>query len=280
MDATMDPIHVDEVDEVDDIKVNKKINIANDITTNTATNTITNTITNTTTNTPDGDATDGDATDGYPTDGDATTTGNKSTTEQEYEVDFAKPLLWQVGHLGKHYNSWLRRIKLGSFTMFQNPYVEYGLTQFQFLPFWVIWAWYISSSCCLGWVFTGIMAWTLLEYSMHRFIYHFNPKDNYWLITFHFIIHGCHHKFPKDIKHTITPFSITMVIYLALNAISFLHCNFIAGILLGSVWYEISHYLLHKNVFNQAHTRHHYKDDTKNFGVTSLFWDHVFGTLA
>lgn len=39
---------------------------------------------------------------------------------------------------------------------------------------------------------TGI--WTLVEYVIHRFIFHMKPANNYYLITLHFLLHGQHHK--------------------------------------------------------------------------------------
>ena len=42
---------------------------------------------------------------------------------------------------------------------------------------------------------SGIPIWTFLEYVLHRFLFHLEPKDNTpWLITLHFFLHGQHHK--------------------------------------------------------------------------------------
>lgn len=41
----------------------------------------------------------------------------------------------------------------------------------------------------------GIGLWTFLEYSLHRWVFHVNVENgNKYLITFHFLIHGLHHK--------------------------------------------------------------------------------------
>lgn len=41
----------------------------------------------------------------------------------------------------------------------------------------------------------GLLLWPLIEYTIHRWLFHLQPPDN-WpiLITLHFGIHGLHHK--------------------------------------------------------------------------------------
>lgn len=44
-------------------------------------------------------------------------------------------------------------------------------------------------------VILGFFIWPLIEYSVHRWIFHFEPPSNSpILITLHFTIHGLHHK--------------------------------------------------------------------------------------
>lgn len=41
----------------------------------------------------------------------------------------------------------------------------------------------------------GMLLWSLMEYLLHRFLFHMKPPSNsYYLITLHFILHGQHHK--------------------------------------------------------------------------------------
>ena len=52
----------------------------------------------------------------------------------------------------------------------------------------------------------GIIWWTFIEYTLHRFVFHLEPFDdtnskilakfidNRYYITFHFLLHGQHHK--------------------------------------------------------------------------------------
>lgn len=41
----------------------------------------------------------------------------------------------------------------------------------------------------------GMFLWSLIEYFIHRFLFHMKPSGNsYYLIMLHFAIHGQHHK--------------------------------------------------------------------------------------
>lgn len=41
----------------------------------------------------------------------------------------------------------------------------------------------------------GVVVWTLLEYSLHRWVFHMEPSgDSKLFIYVHFAIHGLHHK--------------------------------------------------------------------------------------
>lgn len=52
---------------------------------------------------------------------------------------------------------------------------------------------------------TGMFIWTLLEYIIHRFIFHMKPANNYYLITLHFMLHGQHHKVRVEGQLDIVP---------------------------------------------------------------------------
>ena len=61
--------------------------------------------------------------------------------------------------------------------------------------------------------------------------------------------------------------------------------NLFAGGLFGYICYDLTHYFLHhKNLpawwrdLKKYHLQHHFMDYQVGFGVTSRFWDRVFGT--
>jgi 4-hydroxysphinganine ceramide fatty acyl 2-hydroxylase len=48
--------------------------------------------------------------------------------------------------------------------------------------------------------FIGNIIWTLLEYTLHRFLFHIDEwlPDHPYFLTLHFLLHGVHHYLPMD----------------------------------------------------------------------------------
>lgn len=46
----------------------------------------------------------------------------------------------------------------------------------------------------------GNIIWTLLEYGLHRFLFHIDDllPDANWALVLHFLLHGIHHYLPMD----------------------------------------------------------------------------------
>jgi sterol desaturase/sphingolipid hydroxylase (fatty acid hydroxylase superfamily) len=136
---------------------------------------------------------------------------------------------------------------------------------------------------------SGLLFWTLTEYVLHRFVFHFQPKTT-WGKRLHFIFHGVHHDYPNDALRLVMPLSVSVPL-----AISFYFLfkwllptdfvsAFFAAFISGYLFYDISHYAIHHANFKNAfwkklkdhHMHHHYSDATKGFGVSSNLWDRVF----
>lgn len=47
---------------------------------------------------------------------------------------------------------------------------------------------------------TGVLTWTLLEYTLHRFLFHMDDQlpDHWFAFLLHFTLHGIHHYLPMD----------------------------------------------------------------------------------
>jgi len=142
-----------------------------------------------------------------------------------------------------------------------------------------------------GLFLAGTFVFTLVEYTMHRFVFHIGTKTKK-REKFQYTIHGVHHEFPKDKERLAMPpiMSITISTVLLFVFKIFLGemvFSFLPGFLVGYAWYLFMHYILHsykapKGMFNfmwANHAVHHYKDQTKAFGVTNPVWDLIFGTL-
>lgn len=107
----------------------------------------------------------------------------------------------------------------------------------------------------------GVLTWTLLEYTLHRFLFHIQTKS-YWLVlylwlcnikkknefhheadsvsfqtlfffranTAHYLLHGCHHKHPQDGLRLVFPPTATAILLVPVSIhawsrseISFIH---------------------------------------------------------
>ena len=134
-------------------------------------------------------------------------------------------------------------------------------------------------------IFLACLAlWTLLEYLLHRFMFHHLPyiRD----------MHEEHHQHEKGFVGT--PIWISLVAHLFLGFLPvYLVAGFAdasaasSGLMLGYLWYVSVHHMVHHwhpahstYLYNlkRRHALHHHHDQDRNFGVTTGFWDHVFRT--
>ncbi len=187
--------------------------------------------------------------------------------------------------------------------MFENDFLEalsrvhWTVPLWLFIPiisFFMYEGFYVFSLPFMKSVFLivfGLFVWTFTEYSLHRFVFHYQPKSNSGK-RLHFIVHGVHHDYPKDSKRLVMPPSVSIPLaslffilfnYLFSNANVF---PFFAGFLIGYLFYDISHYAIHHfNMHSKFwlwiknhHSKHHYQNPNLGYGVSQPTWDYVFGT--
>jgi sterol desaturase/sphingolipid hydroxylase (fatty acid hydroxylase superfamily) len=139
--------------------------------------------------------------------------------------------------------------------------------------------------------FVGFIAFTWVEYNVHRYIFHMKTYTEL-RNKIQYMIHGVHHEFPKDKDRLAMPplLSITLgtILLLLFRVImgDFVFA-FLPGFMVGYASYLSVHYLVHaypppKNFFKALwvnHSVHHYKDGEVVFGVSSPLWDYIYGTL-
>ncbi len=141
----------------------------------------------------------------------------------------------------------------------------------------------------------GVLFWTFAEYMLHRYIFHWVTEAK-WSQRFHFIMHGAHHNYPTDKERLLMPlvpgfimagilFSFYYGIFWLLG-IPDLTFGFFPGFFSGYLMYSFVHRATHvmkaPKGFEKLwhhHNLHHYKYPEKAFGVSSSFWDKVFGTM-
>jgi sterol desaturase/sphingolipid hydroxylase (fatty acid hydroxylase superfamily) len=156
--------------------------------------------------------------------------------------------------------------------------------------------WSITHSLLSAWVTIGMFAlgfvsFTWVEYITHRYIFHMGTYTRL-RERFQYTIHGVHHEYPKDKTRLAMPplLSITIATLLLLCfrlIMGDMVFAFLPGFLVGYAFYLSVHYMVHvyqppKNFLKVLwinHSVHHYKHGEYIFGVSSPFWDYVYGTM-
>lgn len=132
----------------------------------------------------------------------------------------------------------------------------------------------------------GLASWTGIEYALHRFVLHGVQPFKGW--------HEQHHQRPTALIGAPTILSATLIatlVFLPALALSDVRhaCALTLGVLAGYLAYGITHHATHHWRAESAwlkrrkrwHALHHHGLAQPGcFGVTSAFWDHVFGTTG
>ena len=143
----------------------------------------------------------------------------------------------------------------------------------------------------------GLFLWTLAEYLLHRFVFHF-PAKTPWQERLSFLFHGIHHEQPRVKTRLVMPPAVSIPLAALFLGLFYLFFNRIlsdphwvapvfAGFIFGYVVYDMLHYSTHHismkkgylRMVRQQHMHHHFQTPNKRFGVTSPLWDHVFRTM-
>jgi hypothetical protein len=146
----------------------------------------------------------------------------------------------------------------------------------------------------LVWLFpVGLCSWTLLEYGLHRFVFHREIRT----VSIRKIInssHMEHHLAPRDDELILVqpPYALAVSALLAIfieliSRNEFWTAGILSGVWAGFLYYEAVHYRVHITPANgwllsrqrRAHFYHHYHDSNRRFGVTTPLWDYVFRSL-
>jgi sterol desaturase/sphingolipid hydroxylase (fatty acid hydroxylase superfamily) len=145
----------------------------------------------------------------------------------------------------------------------------------------------------VGLVAGGLFIWTLTEYVLHRWVFHWY-KDTPWGRRVHFLLHGVHHDFPNDGDRLVMPLLTSVPLALIFYTLFYFVFNgvrltepFYAGFAIGYLTYDGTHYAVHHfkqtsrigKFVKRHHMLHHHADHAGGFGVSSPIWDFVFGTM-
>ncbi len=196
-----------------------------------------------------------------------------------------------------------RRDRPVSIRVFENDFIEKVFARAHpitpiiwFGPFMIYGLWdglrSVGALRAVGWFAAGWLIWTLMEYLLHRFVFHaeaHTPEQRFRS----FMVHGYHHEFPKDKLRLVAPPLMSWT--LAVPTLIGFHYAFgelkwvvFAGTTAGYVAYDWIHYYTHHfrpgnpvgKWLKSYHLLHHFDEHhgRKRYGVSSPLWDLVFGT--
>jgi dihydroceramide fatty acyl 2-hydroxylase len=218
---------------------------------------------------------------------------------ESFCIDESKPLLWQVGSLKEKYLEWVYQPVPGRPRFFRSDWAEH-CTKVKFWVIPLVWlplaAWSLRKAVTMGnlgalqllyCILVGLIAWQGLEYGLHRFLFHIEPTHPV-TIFLHFLLHGCHHKYPMDTDRLVFPPLPASIVALTLHrmlravAIPAEADALFGGMVLGYTLYDCVHYCMHAGLLGgrlrTVHLRHHYENHTAGFGISSPLFDWVFRT--
>jgi len=138
----------------------------------------------------------------------------------------------------------------------------------------------------------ALFFWTLMEYTLHRFVFHFPARSTAgkWLVH---LFHGVHHDAPNDKSRLVMPPAGAVIVMAILWYVFSLLIPspwaepFFAFFIVGYLIYDYQHYATHHfrmrhpllARLKRHHMQHHFTASDKKFGVSSPIWDRVFRTL-
>lgn len=139
--------------------------------------------------------------------------------------------------------------------------------------------------------FAGILLWTLIEYIIHRWVFHYHPKSSTGK-KIHFLVHGIHHDYPRDATRLVMPLLVSIPLasfffYLFILVFGNYYLVIFSGFVLGYVSYDSIHYATHHinlkgkigGFLRAYHLRHHYEDEHTAYGVSTPLWDYIFRSI-
>lgn len=142
-------------------------------------------------------------------------------------------------------------------------------------------------------IIAGVFSWTLIEYGLHRFIFHYTARSEVGKKLV-YAAHLSHHENPRAINKLFSGLVIslpvaTVYLLLAWLATGSLHATtyLFTGLTAGYFCYEWLHFQAHHRrprlrlfrYLRKYHLLHHYQTPKQRYGVTSPLLDLIFGTF-
>lgn len=142
---------------------------------------------------------------------------NATDNNHEKFLDLRKPLFSQLWNATWSKAFYLEQVHRPRFVPYYVPYFSnswmdvLSRTTWYTVPMiWIpfvcyqLWKSFHTQDSSMAMTFntfcSGVLAWTLLEYALHRFLFHLDDwlPDRPLALLFHFTLHGIHHHMPMD----------------------------------------------------------------------------------
>jgi len=139
----------------------------------------------------------------------------------------------------------------------------------------------------------GLLTWGLIEYGLHRLVFHFDAQSEKGR-SFVYAMHLAHHANPKTMDDLFTGLRLSLPIALCYCLLAWALMRswqamvyLFIGLMAGYFSYEFLHFQAHHRAprlrlfryLKKYHLLHHHKTPDLRFGVTSPVFDYLFGTF-
>ena len=135
----------------------------------------------------------------------------------------------------------------------------------------------------------GIASWTLAEYLLHRFLGHEHRGRNFFKAE-HTLHHSRANYFAPAYKKVLLAATVSSILLLTFSLMMPFAWSlaFVVGFTAMYGLYELTHHRYHSKeplaapfiALRKHHFYHHFHNPKKNHGVTTRFWDLIFGTFV
>jgi dihydroceramide fatty acyl 2-hydroxylase len=150
-----------------------------------------------------------------------------------------------------------------------------------------------SGGAILSLLVTGLLSWGLIEYALHRFVFHYDARSESGR-KFVYAAHLSHHEDPGATDRLFTSLRMSVPIAAAYCLLAWAAAGswrvvvyLFIGLVAGYFCYEWLHFQAHHGrprlrplrYLRRYHLLHHHRTPGLRFGVTSPLFDLAFGTF-
>ncbi len=151
----------------------------------------------------------------------------------------------------------------------------------------------LSPTVSLVLLVSGVLSWGLIEYVLHRFVFHYDAKSEFGRKIV-YGVHLSHHENPDARDQIFASLIISAPVagvYMLLARLATGSWRAVAylftGLVIGYFYYEWLHFRSHHRkaklrilrYLRKYHLLHHYQTPELRFGVSSPLFDILFGTF-